>query len=169
MRTERIITLALVVGVSGASLSSCGDEAEALSKPEFVEQADAICQAADDEITPIFDAAFEGFEDLDWDDPANEGLIFDKFAEAASQAGPIWHQSADDIRDLNEPEEDRELIGTLLDDLDEAVNELVETTAAAADGDEAAMRAIDEGTEDPLDDVNRRAREYGFTVCGEEG
>jgi hypothetical protein len=37
---------------------------------------------------------------------------------------------------------------------------------AAADGDEAALAALDT-EEDPFDDIDRRAREYGLTVCGE--
>jgi hypothetical protein len=37
----------------------------------------------------------------------------------------------------------------------------------AAGGDDT--ETLDSATEDPFADVNRRAREYGFTVCGEEG
>jgi len=42
------------------------------------------------------------------------------------------------------------------------------TADAAADGDEAARERMDDETEDPMDDVNRRARAYGLTVCGSD-
>jgi hypothetical protein len=167
MGTNRIITIALALGVGGALLTSCGDDTETLSKPEFVEQADAICQTASDEIEPAFDAVWEGLEDLDMDDPANEGVIFVRYAEAASQVATVWNQMSADIRELAEPDEDHELIKTLFDDLNAAVDDFVETTAAAADGDQAAMQTM-ENDEDPFEDLNRRAREYGLTVCGEE-
>ncbi len=166
MGTNRNITIALALGVGGALFTSCGDDTETLSKPEFVEQANAICRTANDEIEVAFDAVWEGLEDLDVDDPANEGVIFVRYAEAASQLGTVWNQTSDDIRELAEPDEDHDLIETLLDDMDAAVDNFVETTAAA-DGDQAAMQAIDGETEDPFDELDQRARDYGLTVCGE--
>lgn len=168
MRSHRIVTIALVLGVSGSLVTACGDDTEPLSKPDFIEQANAICQVANDEATLVFDGVWERLDEVDQDDPANEGMIFVLFAEAAAQIKPIWGQMADDIRDLQEPDEDHELLETLFDDLDALVIKLVETSAAAADGDQAAMQALDDETEDPFDDLNRRAREYGLTVCGEE-
>lgn len=168
MRTSRIITITLALGVGGTLLTSCGDDTETLSKSEFVEQANAICRTANDEIELAFDAVWEGLEDLDVDDPANEGVIFVPYAEAASQLGTLWNQTSDDIRELAEPDEDHDLIETLLDDMDAAVDDFVETTAAAADGDQAAMQAM-ESDEDPFDDLDQRARDYGLTVCGEAG
>jgi hypothetical protein len=123
-------------------------------------------QTASDEIEPAFDAVWEGLEDLDEDDPANEGVIFVRYAAAASQVGTVWNQMSDDIRELAEPDEDHELIETLFDDLDAAVDCFVETAAAAAEGDQAAMQVM-ENDEDPFEDLNRRARDYGLTVCGE--
>jgi len=169
MRTNRIITFALAIGVSGSLLTSCGDDTEALSKSEFVEQADAICQTATETLDPIFEAVFEVFDDVDPEDAANENLVFERFAEAAVQAEGVWSKMASDIRGLQEPDEDHDLIETLLDDLESSVEDLVATTAAAASGDPAAMQAISNDTDDPFADVNRRAREYGLAVCGQDG
>jgi len=164
MPRNRIVVIALVLGVGGALLTSCGDDVEALSKPEFIEQANAICQIASDEAEPLFETVFEDeFDDLDQDE------ILVRFAELAVQIKPIWQQMTDDIRDLAEPDEDRDLIETLMDDFDAAVDDFEETAAAAADGDQAAIQALDDDdNDDPFDDLNRRAREYGLTVCGED-
>lgn len=81
MHYGRVITLALALGIGASLLTSCGDDTETLSKQEFVEQANAICQATNDSTESVFDGQ----------------------------------------------------------------------------------------TEDPFDDLNRRARDYGLTVCGEEG
>ena len=44
----------------------------------------------------------------------------------------------------------------------------VDLIDAAAAGDEAARDQLDSQTEDPFTEVNRQAREYGMTACGEE-
>lgn len=168
MQSERIITIALALGVGGSVLTSCGADTEALSKPEFIELANAICEAADDKSETIFDAMFADLEDLDFEEPADAGTIFTRFAEGAAEAQPIWEQMANDIRDLHEPDGDHDVIEALLDDLENTVEEFIGQTAAAADGDEAAMEYLDDESGDPFDDVNRRAREYGLTVCGQE-
>lgn len=166
MRPTRLLVLALVT--AGALLmAACGNDAEALSKPEFIEQANAICQASQDEAEPLFDAVFADLEDIDFDDPANEGLLFTRFAEAMQEVEPIFERQLDDIRALEPPAEDKELIEELIADQEEALTRFVTTLDAAAAGDEAARAAVD-GDEDPFDDVDRRAREYGLTVCGDQ-
>lgn len=42
------------------------------------------------------------------------------------------------------------------------------TKVTAADGDEAARERMEGDAEDAMNDVNRRARAYGLTVCGSE-
>ena len=166
MHTKTILTIALAV-TAGLIGSSCGDD-EALTKPEFIEQADAICQAGTDEVTPIIDEFWEGLDDdFDWDDPANQDVLFTGFAEVMDETAPIWKQQSADIRELSPPKDDRALIADLLDDFDAQVDEMVRLTDAMAAGDEEA-RAFAENDEDPLAEVNRRAREYGLVVCGEE-
>ena len=170
MSTPRILTItATIVVAGGLLLAACGDDTEALSKDELIARADALCQTTNDELEPVCEAVYEGTEDIDPNDPTTQGLLFERFDEAMETAGPVFLQQIDDIRALAPPDEDDELIDTLLDDFEEAVTEFAATTEAAAAGDEAAMEALDSATEDPFADVNRRAREYGFTVCGEEG
>ena len=82
------------------------------------------------------------------------------------EAGPILDRQLDDIRALEPPAEDKDLIETLLDDQEAALTEFTQMLDAAAAGDEAARARDLEG--DLFDDVNRRVREYGLTVCGED-
>jgi len=42
MPSNRIVVIVLALGIVGVLLASCGDDREALSKPEFIEQANAI-------------------------------------------------------------------------------------------------------------------------------
>ena len=81
---------------------------------------------------------------------------------------PILDQQLDDIRALAPPAEDKELIETLMNDQDDALSEGFRLIDAAAAGDEAARAALDDEEEDPFADIDRRAREYGLTVCGSQ-
>lgn len=169
MRVTRILTIGAAIAIGTTSLAGCGDdEAAALTKPEFITQADTICQAAQDEIVPIFDVVWEGFDELDEDDPADQNVIFERYNGAVEAAVPIWAEMADDIRALNPPTDDRALITAMLDDLKTGLDEMQNITSAAADGDTTARESMDNDELDPLVDVNRRAREYGLSVCGDE-
>jgi hypothetical protein len=158
------IITALAAG-AGLLIAACGDDTEALSKPEFIVQANAICQTTNDRLEPIFETVWADTDEIDWDDPVNELVLFARWDEAMQQVVPIVDQELADIRALAPPEGDAELIDTLLDDQEAAVAEFAGLMEAAAGGDEAAMAALD--GEDPFDDIDRRAREYGLIVCGE--
>lgn len=148
-------------------LASCGDDVESLTKPEFISQANEICQTAQDATDPIFERVFADLDDVDWDDPDNQFLIFRRFGEAIDEARPALDKQFADLRALEPPKEDKELLDTLLDDTVAAVDEFSRLAKAGAAGDEAAMEALDD--DDPMVEPNRRAREYGLTVCGEDG
>ena len=71
---------------------------------------------------------------------------------------------------LSKPETaDAEIVGSLLDDMEATVDEFTSITRAAADGDAGARELIDDSDDDPMAEVNQRAREYGLTVCGAAG
>ena len=166
--SRTMIITALAAGV-GLLTAACGDDAEALSKPDFVAQANSICQKSNDRINPIFETIYADTDEIDWDDPANELLLFVRWDEALQQVVvPIIDQQLDDIRALTPPAGDEELIDTLLEDQEAAIAEFAGLMTAATGGDQAALEALDSSNEDPFDDINRRAREYGLTVCGEE-
>ena len=167
MGPKQILVVAVAVA-GGLFLAACSDDAEALSKGEFVEQADAICQATNEEVEPAEEEFWSTFEDVDYDDPANQDLLFTNFAELVAVTAESWEQQIADLRELKPPAEDAEFLENLLDDFDAALAEMVETTEAAAAGDEAARARMESDTEDPMTDLNRQAREYGMVVCGAE-
>jgi len=163
-----MLTVAVAAG-AGLLTAGCGiqgADAEALTKPEFVAEANAICQSSNDQLDPIFDAVYAGLDDVDWDDPDNQLLIFERMDVALVQAVPIIDQQLEDIGALEPPAEDKEFVETLLADQGAAIAEFTKLIGAGAGGDQAALVAL-ETDEDPFDDIDRRAREYGLTVCGE--
>jgi hypothetical protein len=166
MRTKPILTIA-AAATAGLLITACGDDVTALSKPEFIAQANTICQISNDKVEPIFNAVYEGIEDVDFDDPENELLFIVRFDDAMDVVKPIFDKQLEDIRALEPPKEDKQLIETLIADQQATLDKFEADIAAAATGDQAALLALDT-EEDPFDDINRRAREYGLTVCGEQ-
>lgn len=163
---KRLAVVAAGLAVAAVGLASCGDdEADALSKEDLIEQADAICQETNDELDPLWDEWWTSFEEVDVDDPANQDLVFTSFDTLMDELVPVWEEQVDQLRDLAPPEADEQLIEDLLDDLDAAVDEMDEIIDAAAEGDPAARAKLD-NDEDPMTDVDARAREYGMLVCG---
>jgi hypothetical protein len=165
MHKTPILTIAAAV-TAGLLFAACGADAEALSKPEFIAQANAICRASNDEAEPFFDEIYADLPDEDFDDPANGFVIFVRWDEALDSVKPIFDKQLEDIRDLEPPAEDKQLIDTLIADQQAALDNFQRDIAAAATGDQAALAALDT-EEDPFEDIDRRAREYGLTVCGE--
>ena len=159
--------LLATAALGGLLLTACSDDAEALSKAEFVEQADTICGEATTEIDPLWEEFWTTFEDSEWGDPAVQESIFVGMAEVVVGFVPIMEQQVEDLGELAPPEEDAEMLESMLDDLGDAVVEFEEMIVAGAAGDEAARAQIG-SDEDPFADVGSQAREYGLAVCGAE-
>jgi hypothetical protein len=151
----------------GASIAGCGMSGDdPLTKPEFVEQANAICRSTNEELEPIFEKIYADFDDVDPEDPANEFLLFERWDDALVEARPVIERQLDDLAELEPPTDDEEFIDRLLTDQDAAVERFVTLVGAAADGDRDALEALD-SDDDPFAEIDARAREYGLTVCGE--
>lgn len=164
MYTRTTITSVLVCGLAA---SACGsDDPEPLAKPEFIAQANAICEATNEELAAVFEEIWAVADDVDLDDPDNELLMFSRWDAAMDEVVPIVDGQLDDIRALAPPAGDEELIETLLVDQGTAVAEFAGLMEAAANGDESAMAALE--ADDPFAEINQRARAYGLTACGEE-
>ena len=169
MAEAKRLMVVIGVGLSGLLMASCADAVEASSYQEFVAQANAICQATDDELQPVWDRIWA----MDADNPEppspeQQELIFVRFAEAMETIGPAWSQSIDEIRTLEPPSGDEDMINAILDDFESAIDDFQATAEAAANGDEAARDRMSDDAEDSMADVNRRARAYGLRVCGSE-
>lgn len=166
----RVMPLVAIVGIA---LAACGDDSpSALSKAEFVEQADAICAATNAEVEPIFEdfysTAFAGMPEGPTTETENQ-TIMEGFDGVLDEVTPIFERQVEDLRALGAPEADGETIEALLADFESAMTEMNEVADAAVAGDEEAIHAMTaEDAQDPFSDVNARARDYGLTVCGSE-
>jgi ABC-type glycerol-3-phosphate transport system substrate-binding protein len=136
---------ALVIGLLAAG---CGSDdtstaSEALTKQEFITQADAICQKVNDELdaaserlsTKTTDAQFETF--------VNDELV------------PNVQSQVDQIGELVPPEADQEQINELLDSANDGVDEMAQDPSQVQYG-------------DPLVEANTLAADYGLRVCGQD-
>jgi hypothetical protein len=167
MHIRSLTPVALTVAIAGTMFTtSCGSDAEPLTKTEFIAQANTICQRSRAEAEPYFDAIYVDADDLDDADPATMLVLITRWDDAMAGVKPIFDKQLDDIGALEPPKSDKQLIETLLADQQAALDEFADNMAAAAAGDAAALESI-ESDEDPFADIDRRAREYGLTVCGD--
>lgn len=132
-------------------LSGCSDDGDkdadkALSKSEFIKQADKICQDGTDKI----DKAEDGFADAESPTEAEvEKAIEDVVV-------PAMREQVDKIRDLEPPKADADEIKKMLDLLDADVEKL----------DDDWMTFVTD--EDAFVAANKAAVDYGFKVCGSD-
>ena len=130
---------------STAATGATGTSGVALTKEEFITQADAICAQGDEDIET---AATEQFGESG--QPQNEQEIVD-FTDTV--VIPSIQSQLDGIALLTPPEGDEEEIEELLTELQAALDELSENPESLADG-------------TSFEDVNQLAADYGFTNCG---
>ncbi|CAN5466220.1 hypothetical protein BH10ACT1_BH10ACT1_14680 [soil metagenome] len=143
MRTHRLIALALAAGLT-LSATACGgsDDAEAITKTDFIEQADAICKKGDAAIDKLSD----GIDDSD------QAAIEAFYVKAATAS--LEQISA--VRDLGFPDGDEDRLDKDLSASETAFEKVKKdpskTEELAADKDiEAAQKDL---------------QEYGLKECG---
>lgn len=165
--TTPTTTALLVAAITlGLSATGCGDDdPEPLTKAEFVAEANAICAGTNEQLDAVFESVWTDVEELDTSTPEGQTSVFVRFDAAVDEAMPHVRRQLADLRELTPPRDDAEEIARLLDDTEAAFDEFARLMNDAAAGDQAAMAALED--DDPLVDVDRRAREYGLVVCGE--
>lgn len=136
-----LAALALIAAGCGGS----DDADEALTKEEFITQADEICAAGDEEITAT---ANEEFGELKEEPPVSEQEAF-----LADVVAPNYEDQLAQIRELNPPEEDAEQVDELLGALEDLIAQLRDEPTAVL-----------EATEPP--EASTLAQDYGLQNCG---
>lgn len=127
-------------GSSGSATADVGSETT-ISKADFVDQANEICAAGNEELAA-------GSESIDPADPdtiaayANDVLV------------PSIRAQLEDIRALGYPEGDEEMLDGVLADADAALDQIEADPSLLA------------GDTDPFGDVNATLTDYGLTECG---
>ena len=168
MRRFGILGPLLAFALVGAA---CGGN-EALSKDEYIAQANAICEDANSQIEAI---AAEFFADVP-EEPTPAEFAELPVGDYVDQYTAVIEAQLADLRDLAAPEGDEDLLAALYDDVEamlRAVNGLV---AEAEAGDPAAIERLTSPEElthgrpraasTAFDEVDARATEYGLTACG---
>jgi hypothetical protein len=162
--------MAALVVVAG--VAACGDDSvDALSKDDYVAEANAICAATNDVVNAEFEEFFmTTFADLP--DGANTPEEAHTVVEAMDAMfdgaiTPSLEEQIAELRALGAPDGDADALTALYDDFDRALYAYNATLDDAVAGDEDAMEGIGSGSAEAIfDDVDQRARDYGLTECG---
>lgn len=143
-----LAAIALAAGCGGGGGGDGGGER--LTAEEFVQQADAICEDANQQI-----------------DALGEPQSMEELATMAAEAVSISEQSLDALHGLVPPEDLQERYDRALELLDQQTGLARELVTAAENGDTEQVQAIaDEG--EPLDaEADEIAKELGLTECGQ--
>jgi outer membrane murein-binding lipoprotein Lpp len=148
-----VLASALLVAGCGGSSNDSTDTTSALTKQQFIAQADAICKQGNEEI----EEGFESFAEQN-DIPKNQEPSKAQGKEIVETViVPSIGSQAEGIRALGFPSGDEDELSAMLDSLDEAVEE--------AEEDPEALFAA---KSDPFAKPNELAQDYGLKTCGDE-
>jgi hypothetical protein len=143
LRATRIVVLA---ALSSLTLHACGG---GLSKEEFIEAADELCEKADQRSQEL--------------QPPTNPQALRVFVERAEQ---ITRRLVEDLRELEPPEEDRHTIERMIDKIEEAIGYLPAIEKAARLSDVAAIQQLGARLQAAAAEANDLARDYGMKKCG---
>jgi hypothetical protein len=160
----RITILLTALAATGLIAAGCGDDDEettsgatgatgatgeaALSKKDWITQADGICRRDDRELSQ---QAEETFGD---EAPTEEEIV--DFAEEV--ALPQTREQLAELRALPAPEGDQEEVDEILTAAEEGLAELEDDPSQFADPEGPTA----------FDEANRLAQDYGLEICGQE-
>ncbi|MEV4419194.1 hypothetical protein AB0L40_04365 [Patulibacter sp. NPDC049589] len=128
-----------------------GDDDKGLSKADFITQADAICQKANDQLDKDATAAVTA---LGTDSPTPEQLK----TIATDVALPNLDKQVTDLKALDAPKDDKDTVDALVASLQDGITK--------AKTDPTVLLNNDSGAPSPFADANTKANAYGLKVCG---
>ncbi len=138
-----LIILTIASGCGG------GDSSSQLTKAEFVKQAGAICEKADETQSASFQA-YAKTHSGDLSKKAEQEKVI-----VAVGLPPI-EVEAEELADLDAPSDDENQIQAIVDGINEAIDEGKEDPTS-----------LSSGIGNPFNKVNKLAREYGLKGCSE--
>lgn len=134
-----------------ALLAGCGgdDEESSLTKAQFVQQGDAICKKQNKKKDADLTKAFREFEKKGKSSGGNaeEELI-------ADVALPPIAEMTEELADLGLPQEQEELAGKFISEMEKAVAEVEEDPSRALEG-------------EPFEGAKENATKLGFSACSQ--
>jgi hypothetical protein len=138
-------------GDNGSNSSGGGDETVALTKVEFIKQADSVCEKGNKAIEDGADK-FAKDNNVDTEKPTEE----QKEEVIVEVVAPEIRQQGEEIGELGAPEGDEAKVEAIVTSLEDAADEL-----------ESEPKSLFEG-KSPLADASKLGQDYGFKVCGAE-
>ena len=148
----RSYVLASIAGAGVLLLAACGgDGGEQLSKDEWLEQADAICAQADEDVEAL-----------------TEPTKLDEIPEFTDTASEISRDALSNLRALQPPEEDQATVDEMLDLVEQQIEIGEQIGEAAADGDQEEVQRLAAEAEPLENEANEKARQYGLDDCGDD-
>jgi hypothetical protein len=145
MRTPPLALSAALA--ASLALGACGGSA--LSKDEYVKQADAICKS--------FDAKQKKL-------PQPKSIS--DFADLTKKAKPLIEDQIKQLRGLKAPDSIKKQTNQAYDLLDQQVPKLDELSAAAKKNDTAKIQQVAVSAGKLSAQANAKAKEIGLKVCG---
>jgi len=147
-----IALAAAVAGCGGGDDSSGDSSAAALTKAEFIKQADQVCKKGEEAL------AAEGEEfaednDIDIENPTEE----QKEEVILDVVGPALHKQGEELAALGAPEGEEEAVEAIVDALESGADEIESDPAILIEGKENP----------PLEEASELSADYGLTECGE--
>lgn len=144
----RICLFGLLI-VTGLVAAACGGGP---TREEYAEQADEICADAE-----------ERFQELETPQDVED---LEAFVDEATQE---MDRLIERLRELEPPEEVQEEVGTMLDNLEAAVEEFPGLLEAARSQDLEQIQEINMQIEERVNAANEAAQEIGLERCGSTG
>ncbi|MEJ7750525.1 MAG: hypothetical protein WKF32_03635 [Thermoleophilaceae bacterium] len=139
----------LVALLAAAGAAGCGGD-EPLSKAAYIEKGDAICKKSD---AKVGKAAEKAFADLGENEMPTEKQLA-PFVEDTLK--PEVESQISELRDLSPPKADEDKLNKIYDDVESGLAKIEDNPKIL----------LEEGN-DPLEEPNKAAQDYGFKVCGQ--
>ena len=136
----------IVAALTLVTLSACS---QGLSKEEFIEQADRVCAEADAKTRDI--------------EPPRTPAALKEFV---AQARDITEGLLNDLRELEPPEGDQDVIDRMIARIAAAMDLLPEIQAAAEERSIEDINRLAGRLKEEAAEANRIAQEYGLEECG---
>ena len=159
-----VVVLALVGCGGGGDSDDVGPpqprdrpgEAAALSKPEFVERADAICMEARAAVKRHEDAARAAARDED----------AEAVADALNGTAEEADEQVDRLRAVTPPRGDEEIVDRYLTGIEDQIAVLRRAADAAERNDTSALNTLLQENQRASGEIRGLAQGYGFKECG---
>ncbi len=152
-----MMRLAMGIAVAGvAVLAGCGGGGgSALSKEDFIAQADAICTKYDTEFTNEVEPTYPS---VDPTSASTSDEDLKNFEEPLQATHDLRSRQVDELRALTPPEDFQEQWDTVLSDLETGVEATAEAADATGNADRAAVKAAFDSAQPAFDEADRMAK-----------